>query len=506
MKYMNYYRKSNKDNYEDDIKNLNTKIDIIYTSLGNIIEERNNLLQLFNSRINDNIPNENIFNDDIKVDADDRFKLIFTCKSEPSDIYKYVFHIFIKSDQNEINLKFIINNKDFNYDIVINKFKYLKIEEKFIFNKVENFKIYLKKNLKYLKSNLSNIDFDSGNKYSIENFFIYNIEIEKSYKLNKDKIIFSIFKYTLEDDFKKDSILEIDCRLLYRYNNYNHIGLLQHIFKLYDDNNNIFYDYNSLITNSGDNTRNDIKQNDFFYVKLNDYYKIIKIELILSLINDISNTTIVDCKIYNTYKSNFLNVKYYKKINLISVNNNLGDLENTILTNKNNISTNLIKINSNEDDILYNSTEIDYLKNNNSKSYLKNIYNFLFYNEKTQINFKGIFYEKIFNIDAKQNDFIEINLKMLLEYENINEKIYVNTVYEIFDENNNSLYISTINNNDYKYFSNKLSIKENIFYNFTKNVKNMKFRIKFVMTTARVIKIWYINNNNYRLILKHYSL
>ena len=141
---MNYYRKSNKDNYEDDIKNLNTKIDIIYTSLGDIIEERNNLLQLFNSRINDNIPNENIFNDDIKIDADNRFKLIFTCESEPSDIYKYVFHIFIKSDHNEINLKFIINNKDFNYDIVVNKFKYLKIEEKFIFNKVENFKIYLK--------------------------------------------------------------------------------------------------------------------------------------------------------------------------------------------------------------------------------------------------------------------------------------------------------------------------------------------------------------------------
>ena len=141
---MNYYRKSNKDNFEDDIKNLNTKIDIIYTSLGNIIEERNDLLQLFNSRINYNIPNENIFNDDIKIDSDDRFKLIFTCKSKPSDIYKYIFHIFIKSDHNEINLKFIINNKDFNYDIVINKFKYLKIEEKFIFNKVENFKIYLK--------------------------------------------------------------------------------------------------------------------------------------------------------------------------------------------------------------------------------------------------------------------------------------------------------------------------------------------------------------------------
>ena len=141
---MNYYRKLNKDNFEDDIKDLNNKIDTIYTSLENIIEERNNLLQLFNSRINDNIPDENILNDDIKVDSDSRFKLIFTCKSKPSDIYKYVFHIFIKSDLNNINLKFLINDKNFTYDIVVNKFKYIKIEEKFIFDKVENFKVYLK--------------------------------------------------------------------------------------------------------------------------------------------------------------------------------------------------------------------------------------------------------------------------------------------------------------------------------------------------------------------------
>ena len=141
---MNYYRKPTKDNFEDDIKNLNNKVDIIYTSLGNIIEERNNLLQLFNSRINNNIPDENVFNDDIKIDSDGRFKLIYTCKSQPSDIYKYVFHIFIKSDFNNISLKFIINNKDFTYDIIVNKFKYLKIEEKFISNKAENFKIYLK--------------------------------------------------------------------------------------------------------------------------------------------------------------------------------------------------------------------------------------------------------------------------------------------------------------------------------------------------------------------------
>ena len=141
---MYYYRGSNKNDYEDDIRNLHNKIDIVYSLLENITKDRNDLFVLFNSRINDNIPNENIFHDDIDVDADDRFKLIFTCKSEPSDIYKYIFHIFIKCDFNNINLKFIINNKDFEYDIVVDKFYYLRIEEKFIFNKVENFKIYLK--------------------------------------------------------------------------------------------------------------------------------------------------------------------------------------------------------------------------------------------------------------------------------------------------------------------------------------------------------------------------
>ena len=137
---MNYHRKSNKDNFEEDIKDLNNKIDTIYTSLSNIVEERNNLLQIFNSRI----PNENIFNKNIKVDSDGKFKLIFTCKSKPSDIYKYIFHMFIKSDFNKINLKFLINNKDFIYDIIVNNFKYIRIEENFVFDKVDTFKIYLK--------------------------------------------------------------------------------------------------------------------------------------------------------------------------------------------------------------------------------------------------------------------------------------------------------------------------------------------------------------------------
>ena len=132
---MYYYRKSTKNDYEDDIRNLNIKIDIIYSLLESITKDRNDLLIWFDSRINHNILDENIFHDDVYVDSDNRFKLIFTCKSKSSDIYKYIFHIFIKSDYNELNLKFIINNKDFTCDIFVDKLKYLKIEEKIFLTK-----------------------------------------------------------------------------------------------------------------------------------------------------------------------------------------------------------------------------------------------------------------------------------------------------------------------------------------------------------------------------------
>ena len=67
---MYYYRKSNKNDYEDDIRNLNNKIDIIYSLLENITKDRNDSLIFFNSRINHNVSNEDIFHDDIYVDAD----------------------------------------------------------------------------------------------------------------------------------------------------------------------------------------------------------------------------------------------------------------------------------------------------------------------------------------------------------------------------------------------------------------------------------------------------
>ena len=108
-------------------------------------------------------------------------------------------------------------------------------------------------------------------------------------------------------------------------------------------------------------------------------------------------------------------------------------------------------------------SEINYIKNNISKPYLKNIYNILFYESKTQIDFRGIFFEKLFDVNASINDFIEMNFKIDLEYEHISERNHVKTIYEIFDETNNSLYVKSVTNDKYTYFSNRVIVHENIF-------------------------------------------
>ena len=129
--------------------------------------------------------------------------------------------------------------------------------------------------------------------------------------MNKDNPNFVIFTYTLEDDFKVNSILEVNCKLLYDYTGYNNIGSLMHIFQLYDENNLLIHEYKNLKTNAGDNLKDDLNHIDLFYVKLSDNYSVIKIELILSVIDNITKTVV--CKLYNFLKSNFLCIKYKKK-------------------------------------------------------------------------------------------------------------------------------------------------------------------------------------------------
>ena len=356
----------------------------------------------------------------------------------------------------------------------------------------------------------SNIKSISTNLEKIDNFTQYILQsgkdfeekyiIEKQiFKFNKNKHFYTIFEKEIEFDFTKNSLLFVKNNIYYKYENLsNDYHRLQHEYNIYDNENNLIHKYLFNKDTYYDESLDPILHTDEdFCICFKKNYNKIKINLQLHRHNR-HGAGNINLEIDDDNES-YINIDYLDR-------NNDGNNEQ-VDTNAIDISTNLIKINSNEDDILTNLNEINYLKNNKSKSYLKNVYNILFYNNNEQISFKDkIFYEKIFELNANKNDFLEMSFKIELEYRNINDRNYVKNIYEILDENDNSLYIKTISNDEYSYFSNKVTIDEDIFINFTKNVKKIKILIKFQkLSTSRVIYLYYIKNLNYRFILKHYS-
>ena len=229
--------------------------------------------------------------------------------------------LLIKSQEVDLKIKDIENNNSENLTLIQTKIDNIE-------NDIVNINTKVTNNYNISQINKKNIDFKIGiidnqiiainsdlnnlkSKYSIENFFIYNIEIENTYSFNSDNPKFSIFNYDLVDDFRKDSTLEVNTKLLYDYSGYNNIGKLIHNYKLYDSENVLFYEYKSLKTNAGDNLKDDLHQGDVFYVKLDKDYIKIKIELILAMKEGVTGS--VTCKLYNTFNSNFLSIKYIKK-------------------------------------------------------------------------------------------------------------------------------------------------------------------------------------------------
>ena len=358
-------------------------------------------------------------------------------------------------------------------------------------------------NLKQISTNTKSI---STNLEKIDNFTQYILQSGKDFeekytikkqifKFNKNKHFYTIFEKEIEFEFTKNSLLFVKNNIYYKYDDLsNDYHRLQHEYNIYDDENNLIHKYLfNKDTYYNESLDPILHTNEDFCICFKKNYNKIKINLQLHRHNR-HGAGNINLEIDDD-NENYISVDYIDRNN-----------EERINTNKNNISTNLIKINSNEDDILYNLNEINYLKNN--KSYLKNVYNILFYNNNEQISFKDeIFYEKEFNVNASINDFIEIKFKIALEYRNINDRNYVKNIYEILDENDNSLYIKSASNSEYSYFSNRVIIDEEIFYTFTKNIEKIKFVIKFQkLSASRVIYLYYIKNDNYRLTIKNYGV
>ena len=430
-------------------------------------------------------------------------------------INKVVNDVKLKMQIGALTLKLSENNKKIDDLIVVDK--NIKNDISSNTSKIGNNKNDISTNSGQISSNTSSISTNSG---KIDNFTQYILKsgkdfeekytIEKQiFRFNKNKHFYILFEKEIEYNFTKNSLLFVKNNMYYKYDNLsNDYFRLQHEYNIYDGDNLIHKYLFNKDTYYDESLDPILHTNEDFCICFKKNYKKIKINLQLHRHNrhGVGNINLE----IDDDNENYINIDYLDRnndekvdTNTESISTNLGKIN----TNKNNISTNLIKINSNEDDILYNLNEINYIKNNNSKSYLKNVYNILFYDKKTQISFKyDIFYEKVSDIDSSKNDFIEMKFKIDLQYDDISERNYVKTIYQLLDENNNSLYIKSINNNEYSYFSNRVIVDEDIFLNFTKDIKKIKFVIKFQkLLSSRVVYLYYIKNNNYRFILKHYS-
>ena len=472
--------------YDNDLEKIDTNENNISSNLSKIEDNKTNISTNL-SNIEDNETNissnlEKINDIKSSLPTSEIFKKTYSIKNQSfrftrNIVYFKLLEIEIENNFNKDGKLEFDNYIYYRYDNLQRDHHRLQHEYR-IFDDKNN--LLYKKILN--KTNTSDLDFDKNVMLVKDNFYII---FKNNY--NKIKIIFDLYRvyrhgtgnFNLElinESFVKVSYLDKNDISLKIEDNENNIST--NLSKISDNEGNILTNLSKIGSNKDDITSN------------------------LSKISDNENNISTNLSKINNNENNI-------STNLININNNENNISTNlskINNNKNNISTNLININTNEDNIAYNLNEINYLKSNSSKSYLKNVYNILFYDRKTQVSFRNYFFERVFDINSNVNDFIEMTFKISLEYENISERAYVKTLYELFDENNDSLYIKSVNNNDYSYYSNKIFIDENIFYNFTKSIKKIKFVIKFQMILSRVIKIWYIKDNNYRLVIKNYGV
>ena len=507
--------------YDDDLEKIDTNENNILSNLSKIEDNETNISTNL-EKIEDNL--EKI--DDIKssLPTSEILKKTYSIKNQSFRFTRNI--VYFKLLEIEIENNF---NKDGKLEFdnyIYYKYKNLQLDH----HRLQHEYRILddKNNLLYKKilnkTNTSDLDFDKNVMLVKDNFYF---TFKNNY--NKIKIILDLFRvyrhgtgnFNLElinESFVKVSYLDKNDISLKIENNENNIS--SNLSKIGSNKNDITSNLSKIGSNKDDITSNlskigsnkdDITSN-LSKIGSNKDDITSNLSKIGSNKDDITSNLSKISDNSSDISSNLSKIEDNENnisSNLSKISDNSSDISTNsgqISTNKNNISTNLIKINSNEDDILFNLNEINYLKNNKSTQYLKNVYNILFYDRKTQVSFRDYFFEKVFDVNAGINDFIEMSFKISLQYENISERTYVKTLYELFDENDNSLYIKSVNNNEYSYYSNKIFIDESIFYNFTKSIKKIKFVIKFQMILSRVIKIWYIKNDNYRLIIKNYGV
>ena len=306
--------------------------------------------------------------------------------------------------------------------------------------------------------------------YNLDKIFIY--DIEKGYQIvNKDNH-YHIFEKEITYDFTKNSYLEIILKVLTEVSNYVLIGYFQILCNFYDQDN-LFYTI-SLSTAAGSiNKLSTVKS--VFIVPINENMSKIKIDFFIApkatQQNRSAKFVIQDININKIY------VKYFQKTEDMSIKNIQDSLNNV-----NSIST-----------------RVDNLE---KSIYLKNLFNTLYHDNDIKVS--HIFFDKTYTLNAKKNDFLEINFKLLLEYNDLNNSKFVD-MNIIFYNMNKEIYNVSFDNDKYKNTINTgVLLHDNFNFIFDDDVEKLKIAITFSWTRSN-LNILYKSVNTNQLIIKHYS-
>ena len=339
--------------------------------------------------------------------------------------------------------------------------------------------------------------------YNLDQIFIY--DIEDGYQTVDKNNHFHIFEKEITYNFTKNSYLEIVLKVLTEVSNYILIGYFQILCNFYDQDNNLFYTI-SLSTAMGSiNKLSTIKS--VFIVPINENMSKIKIDFFIAPKETQQNRSAKF--IIHDINSNKIYVKYFQKTNEMSIKDIQDSLDNVkninleqIDTNKTDIASNLSKIGANTNEISSNLSEIESVKNS---IFLKNLLNILYYDD--DVNITDIFFENTYAINAKKTDFLEIQFKILLIYnDSISNAKYVNTIFTLYDDDFNEVYWASYDNSDYinDHGTNNMLLQNYIYFTFDRDISNLKIRIGFTRTRSD-IGITYKSSITDRLVIKHYG-
>ena len=223
----------------------------------------------------------------------------------------------IKDNITKLNTDIKNNDNDIksNYDMCVNNSSSIRDVDRKIYATNTDIES-INTDIKNINSDIENIEESNiKHNYAIDDIWFFNIDIINTYTIESSKV--TLFEYIIEGKFITNSVLEISCNILYKYANYNDVGLLKHIYSLLDANDNVIHVHNIIHTNSGDNLKNDLTMNDDFSILFkNSHTSKLKIRLQLGKV-DVSKNKTVGLRILNPYNNNILRVKHIKYLSYI---------------------------------------------------------------------------------------------------------------------------------------------------------------------------------------------